>query len=83
MKTIKIRKAVHTGPQIILDTKIVMSGEPPNLGTLQEMAEFYDKQAKELANALEGTLPGGTFNRLLAEMLIRKAGHFAVSYGAK
>jgi hypothetical protein len=46
---------------------------------LPEWAAFYQAQGKELADALCNALPGGTLDQLLAELLRRKASHFAVA----
>ena len=80
MNEIMICKAQPIGLQMILDKTIILSGEPPYLESLQDMGKFYSKEAKELADVLETTLPGGTFDRLVAELLTRKAGHSVVSW---
>jgi hypothetical protein len=49
--------------------------EPPN-GTIA----VFECEAKLLAKALHDTLPGGTFDRLTAELLLIKASQFRVPY---
>lgn len=41
----------------------------------------FDREAKALALALRNALPGGTFDRLIAELLMMKASQFRVNYG--
>jgi hypothetical protein len=53
----------------------------PNFPTLVEAGEAYERDAKTIADALFSSLPGGTIDRLLVEMLSRKASHFRVPYG--
>ena len=43
--------------------------------------KVYEAQAKELEEALISALPGGTYNRLLARMLERKAGLLIIPLG--
>lgn len=44
------------------------------------LADIYDDQACKLAAALQRTLPGGTFDRLVAHLLLAKASHFRVAH---
>lgn len=65
---------------------IAIDGDMPNFDTynaplderLQMYADFYEAQAESLADILCGTLPGGTLDRLLGILLLRKASHFKV-----
>ena len=80
MNKISIHKAQPMGRQPILDKTIILSREMPDPDTLQEMADLYAEDAKKIADALENTLPGGTFDRLLVELLTKKASLFKVSF---
>lgn len=42
--------------------------------------ERFDQQAKAIVDALFASLPGGTLDRVLVEMLRRTASHLVVSY---
>lgn len=49
-------------------------------GFLERSAQWFDAQAETLEEALLRALPGGTYDRLLARMLRRKASHFAIPW---
>jgi len=51
-------------------------------GDLHEYAGFYTEQALAIERALYGSLPGGTYDRLLGLMLQRKSTHFRVAHDA-
>lgn len=50
------------------------------MDTLKDAMEVHRAQAKELADALYHTLPGGTLDQLLREMLERKASQLVVRF---
>jgi hypothetical protein len=90
MITANFYKAQPTGQQSIDDLTIVLDRELPEFRTtpggslnadLQEYQQSYMRDGKELAALLLKTLPGGTFDQLLCEMLKIKASHFKVSFG--
>jgi hypothetical protein len=60
--------------------EIHIDQEVPDAKTLEDADNIYKNEAFLLCNALESTLPGGTFDHLLVEMLKRKASHFKVSH---
>jgi len=49
---------------------------------LGELDSVFEEQAKMLEYELYSHLPGGTYDRLLGELLKRKASHFTVTLGA-
>jgi hypothetical protein len=77
---IVIAKAQPIGDQAVLDVIIKITGQLPYHPELADQAAFMDGQAVKLEAALHGSLPGGTYDRLLATMLERKAGHLRVSW---
>lgn len=81
--SIRLAKAMPTvGP--IEDVTIAISGEVPVFSSgammIEESAQFYQEQAVLLVDALQSALPGGTLDRVLCELLKRKASHFRVAY---
>ena len=72
--------------QTVPDLSITTVEELPNLiatrtDALAEGMAIFRRQAKEIADALYTSLPGGTLDQLLREMLERKASHFFVPFG--
>lgn len=63
---------------VVPDAILTISEPPPKFETLDESARFYRRQARGLCDALAGSLPGGTFDALLGELLERKASLFRV-----
>lgn len=64
------------------DLTIFIKREVPKFKELGEQDAYFDIRASELEDALYNTLPGGLYDRLLGEMLARKATHFRVSHNA-
>jgi hypothetical protein len=60
----------------------VIDPEIPELENLEEMDTVFTGDAAAICDALEKSLPGGTFDRLMLYMFERKVAHshFAVSY---
>lgn len=77
MKAIAIFKAQPTVNEVE-PAKIVMDEEIPRMKTLEEARELYIEQGKKLADALCDSLPGGTLDQLICELLTRKASLFRV-----
>lgn len=48
-----------------------------------ELREFFTQEGKGIADALMLTLPGGTIDALLAELMRRRAGLLTVRIGAE
>jgi len=81
MPTLKIYKAQRTIKDLeVKSAEIVIDEEIPNVHTLAAADGIYALQAFCLCEALEASLPGGTFDHLLIEMMKRKVSHFKVSY---
>lgn len=81
MKTENIYKAQRTlKSQEVPSVKIVVDAEVPDAQSLFDADEIYRLEAERLCAALEASLPGGTFDRLLIEMMKRKASHFKVAF---
>ncbi|MEN6466080.1 MAG: hypothetical protein ABFD62_12930 [Syntrophaceae bacterium] len=80
MKTIAIFKAHPTiGP--VESATIIMDEEVPTFAppaTLETVRDLYIDQGKKLADVLCSTLPGGTLDQLICELLTRKASLFRV-----
>lgn len=75
MKIIGVYKAQPTiGKVEAMAIEIIE--EAPTHASLEEAENFYQRQAKILCNALLAVLPQGTSDRLLAELLKRKASLF-------
>jgi len=74
MKTIRVSKfdpfdfQVSEGATIVIDDQL-----PTSAKDLGEVQDFYAEQARLIATTLFDTLPQGTFDRLLAEIIKIKA----------
>jgi hypothetical protein len=77
MKIVAILKAQPTVDPIEA-VKIIIGAEIPEIKNLEEARNFYIEQGKELADVLCSTLPGGTLDQLICELLTRKASLFRV-----
>jgi hypothetical protein len=80
MKEIIVRAAGGYPKAIVEPLTIIIDGTIPTRHSLLEYREMYKEEALKLVDALFETLPGGTFDAMLAEMLIRKASVLRVSY---
>ena len=84
MKTITIAKASPLRGQTIEDVTITITGEPPKFAgdDWQEQAHLWHEcEAADIVNALRDSLPGGTLDAILAELLIHRASLLRVAYG--
>ena len=66
-------------------TIIVGPGMPPEVPMLSafrksEYESFFQREAQLIEETLHGSLPGGTYDRLMGEMLKRKASVYRVGY---
>lgn len=77
MKIVSIFKAQPTVDPIEPVT-ILFSDDVPEIKELKDYRPFYIDQGKRLAEALCTTLPGGTLDQLLCELLTRRASLFRV-----
>lgn len=57
---------------------LTISSPPPKQETLDDSRTFYRQQARALHDVLARTLPGGTLDALLGELLERKASLFRI-----
>lgn len=75
MKNVNICKAQGIGSLHVAPVTITVDGEIDTYkSTIDQMENFMDYEAKILEEALHNSLPGGTYNRLLAVMTKRTAG---------
>lgn len=65
--------AINVTIKISLDLK-------PDVLTLNELADIYKKEGKELADILFKSLPGGTVDMLLKSMLERRASLLVIPF---
>ena len=80
-RVITISKAEQIGTEQIKTARIHISRRVPRFDELEEQADYFTFEAKSIERALWHSLPGGTYDRLLGEMLQRKASHFIVAHG--
>lgn len=79
MKQVVIHKAQRTLKDVeVPDTRIFIDQEIPDYKTLSDASFAYQSDARELCDALQNSLPGGTFDHLLVEMMSRKVSFFKV-----
>jgi len=79
MKCITICKA-ETTVDSIESVVIKIQEKLPSFSLFSEQDDFMTKEACFLEKSLYFSLPGGTYDRLLSAMLIRKASHFRVAH---
>lgn len=77
---IEIHKAQPIGKHAAPNVVISIDTTVPSQDTLEEAGEVYFKDAWLLGNALEESLPGGTFDRLVVYLLQRKVSHFIIPH---
>lgn len=78
MKTIHIYKAQDIGDKKVETLEIYLDHEIPRFEDLKTRIQVFEKEAFRLANVLCDTLPGGTLDQLICELLIRRASLFRV-----
>ena len=79
MKYVNIFKAATIGRTMEVESiTIDLHEEFPEFKTIDEHSVLFEKEALTLADALLDALPGGTIDRLLAELLRRKSTSFVV-----
>ncbi len=89
-RSIEIRRASPVGDAQIPRVTINIHGDVPELPPFlpgQTVAEslapvdaIYQQDATAIAGALSASLPGGTFDRLIVELLKMKVSHFRVPW---
>jgi hypothetical protein len=81
MTILHIFKAQRTLRDLeIPTTTLQIEREIPNSNDLKEAEQIYQKEAETICEALYKSLPGGTFDHLVIEMLKRKVSLFKVSH---
>ena len=78
---LSIYKAQPVGDGEVEPCRINIYREVPKAESLEVAATLYDKEAESLEEALYNSLPGGTYDRLVSKMLLRKASHFVIPFG--
>jgi hypothetical protein len=74
MRTFNIYKAQgYTEKEPVENTTISIVQEVPEMRDLKEAGQIYEKEGAMLAEALRASLPGGTIDALLRELLISRA----------
>lgn len=64
----------------ILRIELYLNDDPKQ--TLAQARETYVADATTMEQIFHDTLPGGTYSELLRAMLLRRASHFRVAFGA-
>lgn len=67
----KARATISTEP--VKSMTIIMSSEFPETNSLEHSRAIHIKDGKDLADALCTTLPGGTLDQLICELMTRRA----------
>lgn len=80
VKVAHVHKAQPIGADKTPNLNISATEELPNFTELGRITEFAKAEAAELESALYRTLPGATYDQLLAAMLARRASHFRVPF---
>jgi len=74
-----LSKAEAMGEVPVEKCCIEISGDIPVCDKAWKLHKFYRQQAETLCDALQATLPGGTVDSLLAELMERKASQLRVA----
>lgn len=75
---VSVNKAMGIGGDKTEDMVIVAKHEFPRDGSLDDARRRHEGQAKEIADALEASLPGGTLARLRVELMRRHVSDLVV-----
>lgn len=68
--------------QPVPSLEIVAYHAIPNSPSLEAASEIFQDDAKRVMAAMLASLPGGTLDQILVELLRAKASHFVVPHGA-
>lgn len=92
-RSIEVHRACGIGDMVVPSVTISVHrglSELPPLAPGQTVAEslapidaIYQQDALAIAHALRDSLPGGTFDRLIVELLKMKVSHFRVPWSDK
>ncbi len=78
------RASSSRGDQPVGSLRLEISEELPPSNSIDEarfLVSIYEADAERIARALFDHLPGGTFDRLLAVLLARKASTLRIPFG--
>lgn len=81
MKKLYAHKAQGIGKEELESVTIELSTEMPMLPyaePIERSCEIFDRDAQVLMDALCSTLPGGTLDRLIGKLLMKRATAFIV-----
>ena len=78
-KTLHIFKAKNIGGFEIPSLTIEVAESITDM-SLEELQQIYEKNAQSIADALIKALPGGTFDRLVIELMKQKTSMFMVPH---
>lgn len=82
MKKLELLRANDMGGHIPPILQVEISEQVGELGSLDQHRCTYADQAEQLVDALFASLPGGTVDALLVEMMRRKVSLFSVPLGS-
>lgn len=81
LKIVRVRRAQPIVDDEPIDKVTIKIDETmPSQDTLEESYRNYEEDAEKIADALEASLPGGTFSALLIELLERKKCYLVVPH---
>lgn len=79
MKTVSIYRAQPIANEVAEQVAIEITDEIPS-GDVDSTRKTFEEQGAALAAALWGSLPGGTLDELIANLLQRRASLFRVRF---
>ncbi len=80
MKAIVAYKAAPIGSETVQSVTLTIETIMPELDTLAHYAQVYEAEAEVIADALHASLPGGTYDHLLAKLMERRACTLRVNF---
>jgi len=80
MRTLQIKRAQGIGDQAVPPITIVIDREIESPRTVADAGTSFAREGVTLAKALIETLPGGTVDALLGELLKKRASLLLVSF---
>lgn len=81
MDILKIKRGQDIGQRRTPQLMIQITEQIGDIGSLKQFGAFYQEEGKALADALCGSLPGGTVDALLMKLLERRASMLRVPFG--
>lgn len=78
VRTVRIFRAGNVGDMVPPKLTIEVSEQIHDVATLEEARELHARQGSALADAIMESMPGGTVDALLAELMRRRASLFSV-----